>query len=226
MRRIVGRQSLLPALALAAALPVLPGCAASNTTKGAIIGAAAGGVAGGVIGKHQGSTTKGAIIGAVLGGAAGAIIGHQMDLRAQELKQDIPGATVERVGEGIQVTFDSGLMFGFDSAEIQGAARSNLDALAANLNKYGNSSLLIAGHTDDVGRASYNLDLSERRAESAASYLRSRGVTGEISTVGLGETEPVASNDTDAGRQQNRRVEVAIFASPEARQQAIRDAQG
>lgn len=205
--------------------PTLSGCAASNTTKGAVIGAAAGGVAGGVIGKHQGSTTKGAIIGAVLGGAAGAIIGHQMDLQARELEQNIPGATVERVGEGIQVTFDSGLMFDFDSDAIRGAARSNLDVLAASLTRYDNSSLLIAGHTDNVGSASYNLDLSERRAEAAARHLRGQGVDGVINTVGLGETEPVTTNETDYGRQQNRRVEVAIYASEEARQEAIRQAQ-
>jgi len=216
----------LAALSLAILVPGLSGCAASNTTKGAVIGAAAGGVAGGLIGKHQGSTTKGAIIGAVLGGAAGAIIGHQMDLQAQELKQDIPGATVERVGEGIHVTFASGLMFDFDSDAIRGAARSNLDALAASLNEYDNSSLLIAGHTDNVGTESYNLDLSERRAAAAVRYLRNQGVDGEISTLGLGEMEPLVTNETDYGRQQNRRVEVAIYASEEARREAIRQAQG
>jgi outer membrane protein OmpA-like peptidoglycan-associated protein len=213
-------------LSIAVVAPGLLGCAASNTTKGAVIGAAAGGVAGGLIGKHQGSTTKGAIIGAVLGGAAGAIIGHQMDQQADELKQDIPGATVERVGEGIHVTFDSGLMFDFDSDAIKGAARSNLDALASSLNKYANSSLLIAGHTDNVGSVSYNEDLSERRASSAARYLRTQGGEGEISTMGLGETEPVTTNETDVGRQQNRRVEIAIFASPEARRKAVQEAQG
>jgi outer membrane protein OmpA-like peptidoglycan-associated protein len=216
---------LLVALSMAAVLPGVLGCAASNKTKGAVIGAAAGGVAGGLIGKHQGSTTKGAIIGAVVGGAAGAIIGHQMDQQAKELKQNIPGATVERVGEGIQVTFGSGLMFDFDSDAIRGAARSNLDALAASLNKYENSSLLIAGHTDNIGSVSYNFDLSERRADAAARYLQSRGVDREISTIGLGEGEPVATSETDDGRQRNRRVEVAIYASPEARREAIRQAQ-
>ena len=144
------------------------GCGWSAKSKGAIIGATAGGVAGGMIGNNNGSTTTGVILGAVVGGTAGAIIGHQMDQQAKELKQNIPGATVERVGEGIRVTFASGLMFGFDSDAIQGDARSNLDALAASLNKYDNSSLLIAGHTDDVGSQSYNLGLSERRAHSAS----------------------------------------------------------
>ena len=202
------------------------GCAMNAKTKGAIIGATAGGVAGGLIGKNNGSTTTGVILGAVVGGTAGAIIGHQMDQQAKELKQNIPGATVERVGEGIRVTFASGLMFGFVSVVIQGDARANLDALAASLNKYDNSSLLIAGHTDDVGSQAYNLGLSERRARSASRYLYERGVDREISTVGIGETEPVASNASEDGRQRNRRVEVAIYASPQARRDAVARADG
>lgn len=217
------RQSLHATLA-ALLCVASAGCAMNAKGKGAIIGGVAGGVAGGLIGKHNGSTTKGAIIGAVLGGTAGAIIGHQMDQQAKELQQDIPGAVVERVGEGIQVTFASGLMFDFDSDRIDGAARSNLDALAASLRKYDDSSLLIAGHTDDVGRDAYNLDLSERRARSAARYLQGKGVDREISTIGLGETEPVASNGSEAGQQKNRRVEVAIYASPEARRAALAQA--
>jgi len=201
------------------------GCASlSNTSKGAIIGAAAGGTAGGVIGHQSGSTTKGAIIGAAVGGAAGAIIGHRMDQQARELRQNIPGAVVERVGEGIQVTFHSGLLFDFDSDVIRGEARSNLDQLASSLRKYANSNLMIAGHTDAVGRSSYNQSLSERRARSAARYIASRGVRRHIETVGLGEREAVASNETDAGRRENRRVEVAIFANEALRAQARREA--
>src|SRR6185369_1524598 len=158
------------------------------------------------------NTAKGAIIGAVLGGAAGAIIGHQMDQQAKELEQNIPGATVERVGEGIQVTFASGLLFDFDSDRVLPAARTNLDNLAASLQKYKDSELMIVGHTDAKGTDSYNQELSERRARSAASYLRSQGVSRRIQALGRGETEPVATNDTDDGRQQNRRVEVAIYA--------------
>jgi outer membrane protein OmpA-like peptidoglycan-associated protein len=215
--------AVLAALLLAGTL----GCASMNRkTKGAIIGATAGGVVGGVIGKQSGSTTKGAIIGAVLGGAAGAIIGHQMDQQAKELEQNIPGAVVERIGEGIHVTFASGLLFDFDSDVVRGDARSNLDALAASLNKYPDSDLMIVGHTDAVGSDTYNQDLSERRAGSASNYLRSRGVARTIQTLGAGETEPVATNDTDDGRQQNRRVEVAIYASAEARARAVREAGG
>lgn len=191
-----------------------------NRERGAIIGATVGGAAGGVIGKHQGSTAKGAIIGAAVGGVVGGVIGHQMDQQAKELEQNIPGAIVERVGEGIQVTFESGLLFEFDSEQIKSTAAQNLNNLAASLDKYPNSDLLIVGHTDAVGTDSYNQGLSERRARSAAIYLANRGVaTTRMRTLGLGETEPVASNETAQGQAQNRRVEVAIYASDAYRNQ-------
>jgi len=199
------------------------GCSSANKAeKGGVIGAAAGGAAGALIGHATGSTARGAIIGAVVGGAAGAIIGHQMDKQAQELQQNIPGAIVERVGEGIQVTFASGLLFDFDSDVIRGNARSNLDALVDNLHKYSKRDLLIVGHTDAIGTAGYNQDLSERRAASAARYLRSRGVDTQIVTHGRGEDEPVATNDTEEGRARNRRVEVAIYASEDLKDEARR----
>ena len=182
--------------------------------KGAVIGAAVGGAAGGVIGKHQGSTAKGAIIGAVVGGTVGAVIGHQMDQQAKELEQNIPGAIVERVGEGIQVTFESGLLFDFDSDRVKPTAQANLKNLASSLSKYPNSSLLIVGHTDSKGSDDYNMSLSQRRASAAAQYLVSQGVeSGRLRTLGLGETEPKAANDTEANMALNRRVEVAIYAS-------------
>jgi len=196
------------------------GCS-SGARKGAAVGTVGGAAAGAVIGHATGNTARGAIIGAVVGGTAGAIIGDQMDKQADELKQDIPGATVERVGEGIQVTFASGLLFDFDSDVIRGEARSNLDALAANLDKYKDRDLLIVGHTDAVGSSEYNEDLSIRRAEAAARYLHNRGVNESIETRGRGEYEPVASNDTESGRSQNRRVEVAIYANEELRQRAM-----
>jgi outer membrane protein OmpA-like peptidoglycan-associated protein len=201
-------------------------CASWNRKqKGATIGAAAGAAVGAVIGKHNGSTAKGAIIGAAVGGAAGAIIGHQMDQQAKELKQDIPGAVVERVGEGLQVTFASGILFDFNSDVGKGDARSNLVTLARSLAKYPNSDLLIVGHTDSVGTDTYNQTLSERRADAAAQVLSGEGVDrSRIGTRGLGETEPVVSNDSDADRQKNRRVEVAIYASAEAREEAKRKA--
>ena len=167
-----------------------------------------------------------AIIGAVVGGAAGAIIGSQMDKQAKELEQTVNGATVERVGEGIQVTFASGLLFDFDSDVVRSEARANLRELALSLSQHPGSELLILGHTDQLGSTTYNQDLSERRAGSAGSYLMSQGVAGSrIATRGLGESEAVATNDTEAGRQANRRVEVAIYASKEARANAARQGQ-
>ncbi|MGH7720092.1 MAG: OmpA family protein, partial [Gemmatimonadaceae bacterium] len=136
----------------------LGGCASMNKTeKGAVIGATGGAVVGGVIGNRTGSTARGAIIGAVVGGAAGALIGRQMDKQAGELAENIPGAKVERVGEGIQVTFESGLLFPFDSDVPKAEARKNLDELARSLKKYPDSELLIVGHTDNVGSDDYNM---------------------------------------------------------------------
>jgi outer membrane protein OmpA-like peptidoglycan-associated protein len=219
--RTAATYALLAAFLLAG----LPGCSSmSKEQKGAIIGAAAGAAGGAAVGSATGSTARGAIIGAVVGGAAGAIIGHKMDKQAQELEQNIPGAIVERVGEGIQITFESGLLFDFDSDDVRGDARANLNELARSLEKYDETNLLIVGHTDGVGSDSYNLDLSDRRAESAARYLRSRGVDRQIETAGRGEREPVASNESDSGRARNRRVEVAIYASDEMVQRARREA--
>jgi outer membrane protein OmpA-like peptidoglycan-associated protein len=193
----------------------LGACASLNKKEqGAVIGATAGGVVGGVIGRNSGSTAKGAIIGATVGGTIGAIIGHQMDQQAKEIKQNIPGAVVERVGEGIQVTFESGLMFDFDSDRIRPEAATNLRNLANSLEKYPGSDLLIVGHTDSTGSDSYNQQLSERRAQATANYLATSGVARtRLRTAGRGESEPIADNGTTTGQQQNRRVEVAIYAS-------------
>jgi len=199
----------------------LSACAAmSNRERGAVIGAGAGAAAGGVIGNQTGSTARGAIIGAVIGGAAGAVIGHQMDQQAKEIDQSVPGATVERVGEGIQVTFDSGVLFDFDSDRVRSDAAINLNELANSLRKFPNSDVLIVGHTDSRGDDAYNMNLSQRRANSASAYLQARGVpASRIRTSGRGESEPVASNATEAGMQQNRRVEIAIYASEAYRNQ-------
>jgi outer membrane protein OmpA-like peptidoglycan-associated protein len=200
------------------------GCA-TKTQTGAVVGAAGGAVVGGAIGKVAGSTAKGAIIGAVVGGAAGAIIGAQMDKQAKELELSIKGAKVERVGEGIQVTFESGLLYDFDSDVVRPEARTNLHELAVSLEKYPGSDVLILGHTDQLGSGAYNQGLSERRANSAATYLISQGVKGtRVGTRGLGETEPIATNETEAGRQANRRVEVSIYASKETRAAAMKQA--
>jgi outer membrane protein OmpA-like peptidoglycan-associated protein len=211
------KRSLAGVLTLAALVPLAVGCAMNKTAKGAIIGAGAGGAAGAVIGHATGSTVRGAIIGAAVGGAAGAIIGHQMDKQAQELAYDLPGATVSRVGEGIAVTFPDGVLFGYDSDQLQPAARDNMRKFAASLQKYPNTRALIVGHTDSDGSAAYNMDLSDRRALSAANFVTAEGIDrARISTAGRGETEPIATNGTDAGRQLNRRVEVAIYADAAA----------
>jgi outer membrane protein OmpA-like peptidoglycan-associated protein len=203
-------------------------CASMNKKQeGAVIGAAAGGAIGGVIGNQTGSTARGAIIGAVVGGAAGAIIGHQMDQQAKELSQSIPGATVARVGEGIAVTFASGLLFAFDSDQILPAAGTNLTELAKSLQRYPDSQLLIVGHTDSKGDDAYNQRLSERRSAAAAAYLAAQGVDrSRLAASGKGESEPIATNDTDAGQAQNRRVEVAIYASEAYRQRLLKSNTG
>jgi outer membrane protein OmpA-like peptidoglycan-associated protein len=218
--KMIRSSRALGALVCAGTL-VIGGCAGmSQQQRGAVIGAAAGGAIGGVVGNQTGSTARGAIIGAVIGGAAGAVIGHQMDQQAKEIQQNIPGATVERVGEGIDVTFASGILFPFNSTDILPAGRSNLQELANSLQKYPNSDILIVGHTDSVGTDAYNLDLSQRRAQAASAYLQTLGVpAARIRTEGKGEAEPVVANDTEEGRQKNRRVEIAIYASEAYRNQ-------
>lgn len=203
----------------ALALIQLSACASwRNRERGAVVGAAAGGVVGGVIGNQTGSTARGAIIGAVVGGTIGAVIGHQMDQQAKELEQNIPGATVTRVGEGIAVSFASGLLYDFDSDVVKPTAAQNLRTLAQSLGKYPNTDVLIVGHTDATGSDSYNMGLSERRARAAQNYLVGEGVAPtRLRSTGRGETEPIASNDTESGQALNRRVEIAIYANEAAR---------
>ncbi|HEX6747226.1 MAG TPA: OmpA family protein [Longimicrobium sp.] len=213
-------------LAAVAGLVSLAGCASmNNTQRGAAVGAGAGGAIGAVIGHNTGSTARGAIIGAVIGGAAGAVIGHQMDRQAQDLEGDLGNnASVERVGEGIAVTFASGILYPFDSDQILPAGRENLRQLAQSLQRYPGTEVLIVGHTDSQGTDAYNMALSQRRADSARNFLVSMGIPGQrIRTAGRGESEPVASNESEAGRQQNRRVEIAIFASEQYRQQILNE---
>lgn len=202
-------------------------CAASKSEKGAMIGGAAGAVIGGVIGKQAGNTAAGVILGAVVGGATGAIIGDYMDKQAEELDQALEGATVERVGEGIKITFASGLLFDVDDASLRPASQQNLDDLAEVLNKYNDTNILVEGHTDNTGAEDYNDRLSVRRAESVANYLAYQDVIpGRVSAVGYGERQPVADNSTAEGRQANRRVEVAIWANDELKKAAEKKAQG
>ncbi len=203
---------------------LLLGCSASNTVKGGGIGAAAGGLLGAVIGKQAGNTAVGAIIGAAVGGTAGALIGHYMDKQAEEMQRDIADAKVERVGEGIKITFNSGILFKTNSADLQPQARTNIEKLSAILKKYADTNILIEGHTDNTGTEQYNQALSDRRAESVAQYTQNQGVErGRFTVRGYGESQPVASNETVEGRQMNRRVEIAIMANDDLKKAAERN---
>ena len=214
---------LVMVVAICISTALLMGCGASKAVQGGAIGAAGGAVVGGVIGHAAGNTAAGAIIGAAVGGTAGALIGHHMDKQAEEMRRDLQNAKIERVGEGIKITFDSGILFDVNSAELQPVAKQNIEDLSRVLNKYPDTNVLIEGDTDNTGTEEYNQKLSERRAQAVADYHKLMGVAGSrISTVGLGETNPIASNETEAGRQQNRRVEIAIFANDKMKAAAER----
>jgi outer membrane protein OmpA-like peptidoglycan-associated protein len=193
----------------------------SKTTQGTAIGAAAGAGIGAVIGKQAGNTALGAILGAAIGGAAGATIGRYMDKQAEEIRKDIEGAKVERVGEGIKITFKSGLLFNTGEATLQDSAKADLEKLAATLNKYADTKVLIEGHTDDVGSDDFNMELSRKRAQSVSSQLTAHKVDAARCTLtGYGETQPVMENSSSEGRQANRRVELAIFANDKLKKAA------
>lgn len=191
---------------------------ANNQQKGTVIGTAAGAVIGGVLGNNLGkgkNAPAGAVLGGIVGGVAGNVIGRNMDKQAKEIKETLPGAEVERVGEGIRVTMKENMVnFGFDSSDLTSSAKANLDKLAEVLKNNPDTNINIYGHTDSKGTEAYNQSLSERRAASVRSYLISKGVaSSRMITMGVGENEPIATNDTDAGRAENRRVEFAITAN-------------
>ncbi len=199
---------------------------ANNQQKGTVIGAAAGAVIGGVLGNNigkGGNAPQGAVLGGVVGGVVGNVIGAKMDKQAKEIKETLPGAEVERVGEGIKVTLSENIVnFAFDKSDLTTAAKANLDKLAEVLKNNPDTNINIYGHTDSRGTDAYNQGLSERRAAAVKSYLMSLGVAGSrMFTMGVGEKEPKATNETEAGRAQNRRVEFAITAN----QEMIKDAQ-
>lgn len=201
----------------------LPACHASRKVQGGVIGATGGAAIGGLIGHHSGNTAVGAIIGAAVGGTAGVLIGHHMDKQAEELQKDLEGAIVQRVGEGILITFNEGMNFDVNSYALPAEGRSNLSDLAEVLLKYEDTDVLIEGHTDNTGSDSYNLDLSEKRAESAKKYLISQGINvSRLNAVGYGEEQPISDNSTEQGRKENRRVEVAIYANDKMKKAAER----
>ncbi|GAA4359132.1 hypothetical protein GCM10023185_25440 [Hymenobacter saemangeumensis] len=197
----------------------------SKTTKGGIIGAGSGAVVGGVIGRVIGGDAKGtaigAIVGAAAGGTAGALIGRKMDKQAEELQRDMANAKVERVGEGIKITFDAGILFDVNKADLRPASRLEIDKMAAVLQKYPDTNVLIEGHTDASGSDAINQPLSERRAQAVAAETIAKGVaSSRITTRGYGASQPVADNSTAEGKQANRRVEVAIFANEKMKKAA------
>jgi len=209
---------------------LLVGCKAvensNSKQKGAVIGATSGAVLGGVIGNNVGkggNTVLGAIIGAAIGGAAGAYIGDRMDRQAERITEEIPGAEVTRVAEGINVTFDegSGVHFATDKSNINATSSETLDKLVGIFKEYPDSNILIEGHTDSVGADDYNMGLSQRRAESVSSYLAGHGISsGRLTTKWYGESQPKGDNGTAEGRAQNRRVELAIVANDELKNEA------
>jgi outer membrane protein OmpA-like peptidoglycan-associated protein len=211
MRKIV--------LCITAAAIMLAGCAGMNKQqKGTLIGAGGGAAIGAAVTK---GSIWGILIGAAIGGAAGNLIGKKMDAQAKELKQAVPTAQVERVGEGINMTFESGLMFQKNSSEISESYKSDLSGAAEVFNKYPDTNIFIEGHTDDSGSDEFNMTLSEKRANAVKDYFVAKGVKAErMTTKWYGETQPKYSNDTEENRQKNRRVELAVVANEKMQQEA------
>jgi outer membrane protein OmpA-like peptidoglycan-associated protein len=205
---------------------VFAGCKTTRTQRGAAVGAATGGALGAIIGKTAGNTSAGAVIGATVGGVAGAVIGKQMDKQAEEIRRKVPDAEViHNPGEeGIVVNFNSKVLFAFDKSDLTDASRSSIRELAYVLKDYPDTDVMIQGHTDSKGSAGYNQGLSERRASSVAAYLRQLDVpASRITVVGYGETMPIADNDTEAGRAENRRVTFVITANEKMKQNALKE---
>ena len=219
---------ILTACVLMVFLLAAVNCASwSRTAKGAVIGGAGGAVVGGVIGRAAGNTLLGAILGAAVGGAAGAYIGSYMDKQAAEMQRDLEGAEVQRIGEGIKITFDSGILFDIDKSELRPVSQTNLTDLAKILNKYPDTNILIEGHTDNTGTDEHNMTLSKDRAQSVALYLATVEVkSARFSTAGYGEAQPIVTNDTPEGRQKNRRVDIAVMANDKLKKAAQEKTKG
>ncbi len=208
----------------------------SKQDKGVAVGAGAGAVIGGIIGNNVGNknnTALGAIIGAAVGGVAGGIIGNKMDRQAEKIKTEIPGAKVERIGEGIRVTFDeanpdgskAGVYFATNKYDINANSKLALDKMVKIFNEYPETNLLIEGHTDDVGKDTYNYGLSQRRAEAVANYLRTTSIASDrLITKWYGETQPISTNTDAASRALNRRVEFVITANEKMKAEAKAEA--
>lgn len=206
---------------------LLNGCASMNKTqKGAAIGTAGGAAAGAVIGRASGNTALGAIIGATVGGVTGAVIGRQMDKQAEELKNEVPDASVERVGEGIVVELSDKVLFEFGKSDLSDASKRSLDKMVEVFNKYPDTDIEVQGHTDDKGSEEYNQGLSVRRAVTVTDYLNSKGIANSrLNVKGFGELAPKYENTTDDGRAQNRRVEFLVTANEKMKADAAKQAQ-
>lgn len=216
-------------LALLTSTAMLSGCGAvqsmSGTQKGAAIGTAAGGTLGAIIGNKAGNTAIGAIAGAAIGGVAGGLIGNKMDKQAKEIEESVDGAEVITADEGIIVKFDSGILFDFDKTELKPSARENIINLVANLNKNPDTDILVIGHTDSKGTDAYNQGLSERRALAVKNFAVAQGLSASrMKTQGKSYHEPIADNETEAGRAANRRVEIVIVANDKMKAEALRQA--
>ncbi|MCJ7579188.1 MAG: OmpA family protein [Candidatus Aminicenantes bacterium] len=164
---------------------------------------------------------------AAVGGAAGAYIGSYMDKQAAEMQRDLKGAEVQRIGEGIKITFDSGILFDIDKSDLRPVSRTNLAELAKILNKYPDTNILIEGHTDETGSDDHNMTLSKDRAQSVALNLATLEVeSARFSITGYGETQPIVMNDTPEGRQKNRWVDIAVLANDKLKKAAQKKAKG
>jgi len=195
----------------------------NKTQKGAVIGTAGGAAAGGIIGKAAGNAALGAIIGAAVGGATGAVIGHEMDKQAEEMKNELPDAKVERVGEGIVVELNEKILFGFNHSDLSSQAMNNLGKAIDVFKKYPNTNIEVQGHTDSKGTDKYNQNLSVQRARNVSNYLSSNGVAASRLTIkGFGESAPKYDNNTEEGRAQNRRVEFLITANEKMKAEAAK----
>ncbi|MDC6388403.1 OmpA family protein [Maribacter sp. PR1] len=228
--RIFKNTSYVLALALVMSCSTVKN--ANKTQKGAVIGATGGAVIGGVIGNNVGNgnnTALGAILGAAIGGAAGGYIGNRMDRQAERIEEEIPGAEVKRVGEGINVTFneDAGVYFDTNKSDVKGTSATTLDKLAGIFQEYPKSNILVEGHTDSAGPDEYNMNLSRQRATSVTDYLTKKGIDpSRFTTKWYGENQPVGDNSTVEGKAQNRRVELAIVASEELKEEAVQETKG
>ena len=238
MKRILGDLSLLVAVVMMMAMGCETAKKTNKTQRGAAAGAAGGAVIGGIIGNNVGNknnTVLGAIIGGVIGGVAGGIIGNKMDRQAEKIKNEIPGAEVQRVGEGIVVTFSEknpdgskmGVYFDFDKSDITANSKLALTKLVQIFKEYPETNLLVEGHTDDKGAELYNLSLSERRAMAVGNYLKANNISPSRLTINwYGETQPKVENTTDANRAENRRVEFGITANEKMKAEAQKEAAG